>query len=110
MLIASDAFMERYDKLFRKLPFLSQRYRDRMTSEYGIGTRRAAIYSLYHNKDDKVTRKSFFKEQTRIYAKLLAKYGYHTHVLKHKLVYIFASLRWMPFAVKDLLFCKLYEK
>lgn len=110
MLIASDAFMERYERLFMKLPFLPQKYKDRMTAEYGMGTRRAAIYSLYHNKEDKATRKSFFKEQTGIYAKLLTKYGYHTPFLKHKLVYIFASIKWIPFAVKDFLFCKLYEK
>lgn len=42
MLIASDAFVDRYKKLWKKLPYLSQGYKNRMTAEYGIGTRRAA--------------------------------------------------------------------
>ncbi len=109
MLIASDAFIERYRKLWKKLPWLSQKYKNRMTAEYGIGTRRAAVYSLYHNKESKDIRRKFFQTQTKIYASLFSEFGYHTQVIKHRLVYLFASLWFIPFFIKDIVFKKLYE-
>lgn len=109
LLIASDAFIKRYIKLWQKLPFLSQSYKNRLTAEYGVGTRRAAIYSLYHNHEDKETRKLFFVEQTKKYSSLLSEYGYHTRVLKHKMIFKFASMKIIPFVIKDFIFQKLYE-
>lgn len=109
MLIASDAFVDRYKKLWKKLPYLSQGYKNRMTAEYGIGTRRAAVYSLYHNKESKGVRRQFFKEQTKIYSSLLSEYGYHTHVSKHKFIYAFVASYIVPFCVKDYILKKLYE-
>lgn len=109
MLIASDAFVDRYKKLWKKLPYLSQGYKNRMTAEYGVGTRRAAIYSLYHNNESKDVRRRFFTEQTKIFLSLFLEFGYHTRVRKHKLVYLFASLIFVPFIIKDIVFRKLYE-
>lgn len=109
LLIASDAFIERYRKLWNKLPYLSSNYKKRMTGEYGVGTRRAAIYSLYHNKENKDIRKTFFKEQTGIFFSLLCQYGYHTTCLRHKLVYIFVAIPIVPIFVKDFILRKLYE-
>lgn len=64
MIIASDGFLFYFDQLFKMFGIKDSAYIRKLTSEYGIGTRRAAVYCMYVAEHDKKKRIAFIKEQS----------------------------------------------
>lgn len=101
LLISADGFMNKYPALFNHLGITDATYIKRITTEYGMSTRRVAVYSLYYYKEKKDIRLSFFKRQSPIFLKLYRKYGYAPKSFKHLALYIFLCITWIPPKVKD---------
>ena len=101
LLISSDSFMNKYPALLNYLGITNATYIKRITSEYGMSTRRAAVYSLYYHKEKKDIRLSFFKQQSSIFLKLYQQYSYTPKCFKHWALYIFLCMTWIPPRVKD---------
>lgn len=101
LLTSADGFMNKYPALFNHLGITDATYIKRITTEYGMSTRRVAVYSLYYYKEKKDIRLSFFKRQSPIFLKLYRKYGYAPKSFKHWALYIFLCITWVPPQVKD---------
>ncbi|MCL1614945.1 glycosyltransferase [Bacteroides sp. ET71] len=109
LLTASDGFVSRYPTLFKHLGITDIAYVKRITTEYGISTRRAAVYSLYYYKENTYTRLSFFDEQSPIFLNLYRKYGYKPGFFKHWLLYMFLCMTWIPPQFKDWVLKGIYK-
>lgn len=110
LLTVSDGFVSRYPTLFKHLGITDIVYIKRITTEYGISTRRAAVYSLYYYKENTHTRLLFFEEQSPIFLNLYMKYGYKPKFFKHWLLYIFLCMTWIPPQFKDWVLKGMYIK
>ena len=109
MIIASDGFLVIFENLFRLFGIRDADYISRLTSEYGIGTRRTAIYCMYQTERDSEARIKFLDEQAPLFRKWYKKYKYNPVQKKHLLVY-FLAMMYMPSKIKDKLFCYIYKK
>lgn len=109
LLTASDGFMNRYPALFNYLGITNKMYIKRITTEYGLSTRRAAVYSLYHHKISKSERIHFLKNQQNLFKSLYKIYGYKPSGIKYILVFLFTCTRYIPIKVKDSIFEILYN-
>lgn len=101
LLLASDGFIKQYPVLLKHLRITDIAYVKSITTRYGVGTRRSAVYSLYYYKENLHTRLSFFEEQSPIFLKLYKKYGYKPEFFRHWLLYIFLCMSWIPPKSKD---------
>lgn len=108
LLIASNEFMKRYPALFKHLDIKDKNYIKRITSEYGIGTRRASIYSLYHNSSTLTEKEVFLKEQCSIFKELYKKYGYKTKRKKHMWIYLLICIP-LPICIKNFILSSIYK-
>lgn len=109
MLIAAEGFIKRYSNLFSHFHLTDKAYISRITTEYGVGSYRAACYALYHYRVSKSNRMFFLKEQVPVMRKLFMKYGYKPKVKRYKLLYMFLCLP-IPVVFKDILLLKLWRK
>lgn len=109
LLISSDGFMNRYPILLKKMGITSTKYIKRITTEYGIGTRRSAVYSLYYYHNAITERISFLKEQSEVFRYLYRKYGYNPPKIKHYLVYMLICTKYLPAKIKDIVLKTIYN-
>lgn len=110
LLKASNEFIYRYPYLFKYLDIKNKSYIQRITGEYGLATRRAAVYSLYYYKEPYKLRISFLKNESKIFKNLYAKYGYVPLAAKHLLIYKLICLQWITPLIKDLILMVIYHK
>ena len=100
LIAVSNLFLEKYPYIFSHLHITNKKYIKRIVTEYGLGTRRAAIYSLYYYKENYKRRISFFKKQSKCFRNIYLKYGYRSTPLKHLIIILFVSIYLSPF-IKD---------
>lgn len=110
LVIVSDEFLRRFDMMWEANHSISQHYRSRIISEYGLGTRRRAVYSLYKYSNDKKERTLFLIRQQPIFKSLLSLYGYKTRVTKHRIIFHIVACSWLPAFMKDIFFSILYGR
>ena len=108
LILASDLFLERYSKLFKHYKISNKDYIQRITSEYGIGTRRAAIFSLYKYNNNKNERIEILLKEAENFRKWYKIYNYKPKNIKHKLIYLFICNKFIKPKIKDYLLRKLY--
>lgn len=109
LLIASDEFIVRYPNLLSHLSINNIDYIRKITSEYGIGTRRKALYSMYYHHTLWHERITFLKKQSVISRKLYFKYGYVPSLNKHLIIFKLLSSKYICVYLKDFLFYIIYN-
>lgn len=111
LLLASDEFMKRYPNLLQHFNIsIDDQYSHCITSEYGIGTRRAAVYSLYYHNEPRNVRLKFLKEQGYMFRKLYAQYGYQPSTRKHLLIFKLVGCKWLCPHMKDFILKSIYHR
>lgn len=109
MIIASDGFLSYFEKLFKMFAITDSAYIRKLTSEYGIGTRRAAVYCMYVAEHDKKKRIAFIKEQSSAFRGGYLRYKYNPSQRKHLLVYLIMMMP-IPASIKDWMYCMIYRR
>lgn len=109
MIIASDGFLYYFEILFKMFCITDSAYIRKLTSEYGIGTRRAAVYCMYATEHDKKKRLAFIKEQSIVFRGGYLRYKYNPSQRKHLFVYL---IMMMPItaSIKDWMYCMIYRR
>lgn len=109
LLIASDGFLQRFTFFFEKYAINDKHYITKLISEYGLGSRRSAIYSLYHSKQPKITRLKVIKEQAVLFRNWQKLYCYNPAKWKHKFIYSLLASPVFTSNIKDKILCKIYH-
>lgn len=110
LLFASDQFMKRYPVLFAHIKLNNNKYIQRITTEYGIDTRRKAIYSMYFHNITKKERLSILKRESTVFKGSYQKYGYHPKFKKHLIILKITYTKWFSTRFKDLLLLSIYKR
>lgn len=109
LIIASDLFLYRYPDLFDHFKIKDKTYISRMTSEYGVGTRRAAVYSLYKYSHTRNERLKFIAKETNIFRKYYKLYNYNPPKIKHKLIYSLVASNFFNNNIKEIILFFIYK-
>ena len=80
-----------------------------MTSEYGVGTRRAAVYSLYKYSHTRNERLKFIAKETNIFRKYYKLYNYNPPKIKHKLIYSLVASNFFNNNIKEIILFFIYK-
>lgn len=109
LLKASNEFINRYPYLLKYLNINKKSYIQRITGEYGLATRRVAVYALYYYKEPYKIRINFLKNESKTFNKLYIKYGYTPPFRKHMLIYKLICQQWIIPPIKDLILRIIYH-